>query len=479
MRTAALLALAICIGATTATGHAQGQAVELWTTSSDEAGVVAGLEPQPRVSFAADSDNNVLAITVDESKVYQRMEGGGGAFTDSAAWLINQKLSAAQRDQVMKRIFDPTAGIGLSFLRNPMGSSDLTRAWYTYDDDTEDRSDTSLPHFTIEHDFADVIPLTKIARKLDPQLTLMINAWSPPGWMKSSGSLVAGGVLPEYYAHQANYHVKAIQAYESEGLHVNYVSLNNEPTCCASINYPSVLLITSDDMATMLKDYWFPAFKKNRLTAKILLLDFNWNSADLVEPLLKDAAIRTSPYLGGVAWHGYSGDVTVQSRMHDQYGVDQFFTERSGFSGGSRQQKQDMTDMVRVIRNWGKTFVKWPVAVDENNGPNRGGCDTCRGLVTVHTKDSRAGQVDYTIEYYTMGQLTKFVPNGSYRIDSTDNPDLLNVAFKDPNRALVLIAYNNTTTSQTFKVRWRSTSFTYTLPVNTTVTFRWSVNEKQ
>ena len=41
--------------------------------------------------------------------------------------------------------------------------------------------------------------------------------------------------------------------------------------------------------------------------------------------------------------------------------------------------------MVHVTRNWGKTFVKWPVAVDENNGPNRGGCDTCRGLVTIHT----------------------------------------------------------------------------------------------
>jgi glucosylceramidase len=137
-----------------------------------------------------------------------------------------------------------------------------------------------------------------------------------------------------------------------------------------------------------------------------------------------------------------------------------------------------MQDMVHVIRNWGKTFVKWPVAVDENNGPNRGGCDTCRGLVTVHTRDTRAGQVDYTIEYYTMGQLTKFVPNGSYRIDSTENPDILNVAFRDPNGSLILVAYNNTTTTQAFKVRWRSESFHYTLPVNTTATFRWTRDDR-
>lgn len=114
--------------------------------------------------------------------------------------------------------------------------------------------------------------------------------------------------------------MKSIQAYESQGLHVNYVTLNNEPTFCKIINYPSILLITPSDMATMLKNYWFPAFKANHLTTKILLLDFNWNSANLVEPLLKDEAIRASPFVGGVAWHGYGGDVAVQSEIHDRYG---------------------------------------------------------------------------------------------------------------------------------------------------------------
>ena len=52
-------------------------------------------------------------------------------------------------------------------------------------------------------------------------------------------------------------------------------------------------------------------------------------------------------------------------------------------------------------------------------GPHNGGCGTCTGLITVHNGDSRSGQVDYTIEYYTMGHLTKFVKPGAYRIDST------------------------------------------------------------
>jgi hypothetical protein len=79
--------------------------------------------------------------------------------------------------------------------------------------------------------------------------------------MKSSGSLVAGAVLPEYYAHHANDDVKTTQAYEAHALQVNYVSLNNEPTCCPSINYPSILLITSSQMATMLKGLLVPGLQ--------------------------------------------------------------------------------------------------------------------------------------------------------------------------------------------------------------------------
>ncbi len=464
-------ALGIASGAGIAA--AQTAPVQLWITTSDDAGVVKGLERQPDIAFAAEGQSAAATIDVDDSKTFQTMEGGGASFTDGAAWLINEKLSPVQREEVMRRLFDPKEGIGISFLRNPMGSSDLTRKWYTYDDDESDKTDASLPHFSIDHDRADVLPLTKWARQLNPELTLMMNPWSPPPWMKSSGSLVAGGVLPEYYAHHVNYFVKTIQAYEAAGVHIDYVTLNNEPTCCTSINYPSVRMITSDDMITMLKNYWFPAFQANHLTTKILLLDFNWNSVALLEPLLQDPAIRNSPYVGGVAWHGYGGDVTVQSTIHDRYGMDAFLTERAGHAGGSKSQKADFEMMVGVLRNWGKAIVRWPVATDENFGPHVGGCAGCAGLVTVHTDDAYAGQVDYGIQYYTLGHLTKFVRKGAYRIDSTANSDILNVAFKNPDGSLVLLAYNDTDSPQSFRVRWHKHAFDYTLPVNTSVTFVW------
>jgi len=92
-------------------------------------------------------------------------------------------------------------------------------------------------------------------------------------------------------------------------------------------------------------------------------------------------------------------------------------------------------------------------------------------VITVHT--DVPDKVDYTIEYFTMGHYTKFVPIGSFRIDSTANSNVLNSAFTTPDGSLVLIAYNNTTSSQSFKVVWNAQSFHYTLPINTSVTFRW------
>jgi hypothetical protein len=75
--------------------------------------VIAVLEERASLSSRPNPDDGVASIAVDQSKVYQRVEGGGAAFTDGAAWLINRKLSAAQRDPVRLRLFDSRAGIGL------------------------------------------------------------------------------------------------------------------------------------------------------------------------------------------------------------------------------------------------------------------------------------------------------------------------------------------------------------------------------
>ena len=165
---------------------------------------------------------------------------------------------------------------------------------------------------------------------------------------------------------------------------------------------------------------------------------------------MDDATVRNDPLFGGVAWHGYDeGSAAEQTTVHNQYpNIGPFDTEHSGGTWIANQQNEDMNNIIDYTRNWGQTVVKWSLAVDQNMGPHNGGCGTCTGLITVHNGDSRSGQVDYTVEYYDMGQLTKFVKPGAYRIDSTANSTVPNVAWINPDGSKALVAYNGSGATQ-------------------------------
>ncbi|WNI19060.1 ricin-type beta-trefoil lectin domain protein [Actinacidiphila sp. ITFR-21] len=458
--------------------HAAGESVQVYlTTTSDSGGrtVSKGLQQQTPVSFAAGTGGAGQQITVDENTKYQQFTGGGASFTDTAAYLLNSSgaLSAATRTSVMQKLFDPVNGIGLDFLRNPIGASDLARDNYTFDDMPAGQTDPTLAHFSIAHDLTDVLPLTKQARQLNPAVTVMATPWTPPPWMKDNGAYSQGWLQSQYYAAYAQYFVKYIQAYQAQGVPINYITVQNEPTCCGG--YPSAQW-NGSGLAYFTKTNLLPALHAAGLSTKVLALDWNWDSyAGYAAPTVDDATIRNDPNFGGIAWHGYEGDVGQQTTIHNQYpNVPAFDTEHSGGTWIGNQEKEDMENLIDYTRNYGQSWVKWSLAVDQNMGPHNGGCGTCTGLVTVHNGDSRSGQVDYTVEYYTMGHLTKFVQPGASRIASTDNSTVRNVAWKNPDGSKALIAYNESASAQTVRVNWGNENFSYSLPGGAAATFTWA-----
>jgi glucosylceramidase len=464
-----------------AAAHAANESVNSWLTTTNDSGgrnVTRGLEQQAPVSFGSSSPGADQTITVDENTHYQSFVGAGASMTDTAGYLLGSSgaLSDASRNAVMTKLFSPTDGIGVDFLRNPMGASDLARYNYSYDDLPAGQTDPGLNNFSIAHDLVDILPLTKQAEQLNPDLKLMGVPWSAPAWMKDNGKFTNRGWLEsQYYAAYAQYFVKYIQAYQANGVHVDYVSAQNEPTCCGNddTNYGSMNWNGSG------LDYFsgtdlLPAFHAAGLSTKLLVLDFNWGDYnDLGSVPMGDAALRNDPNFGGIAWHGYGGDVSEQTTIHNQYpSTDAFDTEHSGGTWIGNQQREDMENIIDYTRNWGRTVTKWSLAVDQNYGPHAGGCGTCTGLITVH--DDGSGQVDYTVEYYDMGQLTKFVRPGAVRIDSTDNSTIRNVAWRNPDGSKALVAYNESSAPQSVKVNWGNESFTYTIPGSTSATFTWS-----
>src|SRR4029077_19348886 len=150
-------------------------------------------------------------------------------------------------------------------------------------------------------------------------LKIMANPWSPPGWMKDSGSMIGGSLLSSMYPQFANYFVKYIQAYAQAGINIDYISLQNEPLFLPN-SYPGMCMPAAavfpstdcplqtaqsqTDQTTALFTYVFPALSAASLNTKVLVYDHNWDRPDYAENVLMNQNLSQ---IAGVAWHGYGG----------------------------------------------------------------------------------------------------------------------------------------------------------------------------
>jgi O-glycosyl hydrolase len=445
--------------------------VKVWVTKADQSKLLAA---QPDVSFGPVVQGSQV-IDVDENNQYQQMDGFGGAMTDSSAWLLYTQMPEAQRKDLMTKLFSRTDGIGVSFMRVPMGASDLVHGpAYTYDDMPAGQVDPSLSHFSIDHDMAYIIPALKDALALNPDLKLMANPWSPPAWMKTSDLLGNGTLLPQYYTAWAQYFVKFVAAYKAQGVPIWAISMQNEPHYEPG-SYPGMRLEPADE-ATLAKQFLAPAFKAAGLDVKIMVWDHNWDNTSYPIDVLSDPAAKA--VVAGTAWHCYAGSFFAQGIVHDAFpDMPMWETECSGFTslGFGDGFKNDMSDlMIGSVRFWAKSIIKWPMVTNTTNGPNTGGCGTCIGFATIDPA-APAGYT-YTRDYFSIGQVSKFVRPGAYRVASSGFTfhGFGTVAFKNPDGSKVLVATNPFNFDSTIVVRWGDRSFTYNVPAQSAATFTWS-----
>ncbi|MFE9202497.1 discoidin domain-containing protein [Micromonospora sp. NPDC007230] len=415
-------------------------------------------------------------ITVDSQRRYQEITGFGASFTDSSAWLVGTRLDNEQRDAVMRDLFSGQ-GIGLSFLRQPMGSSDFAvNGNYSYDDMPPGQTDPALAHFSIDHDRAYIIPLLKRARQLNPKLTVMASPWSPPGWMKTSDSMIGGTLKPDAYQPLADYFAKFLEAYGEAGVPVRYVTPQNEPLYVPS-GYPGMSL-SAEQQNNLIKNYLGPALRDRDLGTEILGYDHNWDVVSYPETMYADPA--TAGFVAGTAWHCYGGDVRAQAVSHNDYpNKPAWHTECSGGTWEGDEQAGFAGALGLIInstRDWARGVIRWNMALDQNNGPTNGGCLTCRGVVTV--AQDAAGHWSYakTVDYWALGHASKFVRPGARRVASNSfgAGDVQDVAFVNPDGSTALVAFNSANSLKTFRVQWGNKWFTYRLAGGAAATFTWT-----
>ena len=206
--------------------------------------------------------------------------------------------------------------------------------------------------------------------------------------MKTSGSMLGSNpetnepssLRPEFYPAFANYLVKTMQGYQAAGVPVYALSVQNEPLY-APPTY-SGMQMRAEEQADLSPTICGPAMAAAGLKTKVMAYDHNWDRPEYPETVLKDP--KAGALTAGTAWHHYAGDPNVMSEFHEEFPQkDQWVTEASGGLEKGNVLADEATELIDSIRNWAKSYVLWGLATDENHGPHVGGCDACRGLVTI------------------------------------------------------------------------------------------------
>ena len=458
----------------TQTLEAESPPVRVWVTDpvSLEFLLAAG-EVLPASLNRKDSD-----IVFRPEVRFQTMEGFGASMTEASAVVI-QSLSASDRDRVMKLLFDPGEGLGISLLRQPMGASDFASSIYSYDDQPRGKIDPELKDFSVSRDDQAVVPLLQQALALNPSLRLLASPWSPPAWMKSGETMLGatGGFLkPEFFPAYARYFVKFIEAYAQRGLPILAVTPQNEMDYGPKA-YPGMLW-TAEEEGRFIREDLGPALEKAGLNVKILAWDHNWDKADFAIEMLSDPA--TARYIAGTAWHYYGG----HARAMDAIGAlfpdkELWFTEGGsgrwiGHDTFAGQFADGIRQAVSITSHGAKAFLWWNLALDQNNGPVVYPNTDNYGLLRIDTAAKTVTE-PYRACFYTLGHFSRFVVPGAVRIQAlAADPAVGAVAFQNPDGTLVAVLANLLDEPRTVNLAEGTLEWAVTLPAQGAVTCVWT-----
>lgn len=429
---------------------------------------------EANLSIKASAPTSWPIVTVDTAITYQTIEGYGAALTGSSAYLMNRKMSSGARGTLLRELFDPATGIGISYLRLTMGASDFSLSNFSYNDIPTNETDFDLQHFSLSQDTLDVIPVAKEIAEVYPDMTFMGSPWSPPAWMKTSKSMVGGSLRTDCYATYAAYFVKYIQGMSLKGIKIDAITPQNEPLYSTAA-YPCLDMPASAQLS-FIKDHLGPAFAQAGLDTKIILYDHNWDHPEYPITILNDPDAKQ--YIAGSAFHAYGGQVSAMTTVHNAHpdkGL--YFTEISGgdwatdFSDNLIWNMQNI--FIGTARNWSKNALLWNLALDENDGPQNNGCGDCRGVVTIN---SGSGVVTRNVEYYAIAHFAKFIRPGAVRTNTKLASGLGNfdaVSFQNTDGSKVLVALNTNLEAKVFTIKQDKKYMYYTLPARSVATITW------
>ncbi|KAF7290463.1 Glycoside hydrolase family 30 protein [Mycena kentingensis (nom. inval.)] len=373
---------------------------DIWQTKWDRSKLFTSLAPSTPVNFAAPGAAASVNIAVSETSVFQTMNGFGGSLTDSAALTLNnlKTKNSANYKSLLTYLFSATEGAnaaGFHYVRVPIGASDFSAKVYSLDDVS---GDTSFASFNINNAPSYLFSVLLDILAVNPAVKVHLVPWSPPGWMKTSGTMNGGAISSNMVQFYPTYLLKAVQGFRAKGIPVFAVSVQNEPEN-SNPTYPTCTWTAAQEgqVGTALRTL----LNNNGLSSvKLYGYEHNWNDAAGYPVNLMNAA--GSAY-DGVAFHCYSGSFTDMAKFRSAYPTKNMaFTECTGTVGSDwwSDVKWYMTNLwVGTVNQGANTGLMFNFALDGNGNPKLPGTTSCgggcRAIVSVNSDGSWSPNQDF------------------------------------------------------------------------------------
>ncbi|MFI6559273.1 glycoside hydrolase family 30 beta sandwich domain-containing protein [Streptomyces sp. NPDC050534] len=475
-------------------------------TGTYSTGGTQAWQPLPVVRTGGDSSGPVDATVVADPSATRQKYTGVGFSLDETSVSNLWKLTPAERAEAVRLLVDPKHGAGLDRFRLTIGSPDLIEHlpfWSEDDLPAGVTEDFGLKHFSIRRDVdLHIIDTIKLIQRYNPHATFFASAWSAPAWMKTNNRFTGEvalkpGSSTDYYQVGklrddcvdvfARYYVKFVQAYARHGVHVDALTLLNEPGM--DVVYPAmdISVAQQQKLALAMKR----EFRSARLDTQLYVHDFNfWDWRDPNSTATKnyhrifddapDGSVtgkQVRDAADAVAFHPYWGDPTVMRDAYEQTGKPVQMTETSDLSPST------VLDYFRLDAGsyilWAQTTdqdggtLHWTPARDNNIDWNQVAATTKwpNRLVTVHT-DTK----DFTVrdELYGIGQFAKYLSPGDVRLESSAAQNgVSNVIYRSGKGRYVAVLGNSTATDRTVRIVVGGQKFVATVPAGSFATYRW------
>lgn len=482
------------------------------------------IAPVQNVSFIVGHAPKGTLIKVNPAVIKQEIDGIGSSFTEASAFVLAH-LDKEKRAEVMEKIYSDK-GANFSLTRTHIGSCDFcVEGKYSY---LDKKGDTELKSFSIDPDKKgfnpekyngvedrsyDLLPMIKEALEIknqqkDNELRIVASAWTAPPWMKdiedwyikgtpeNNHQGTGGKLKPEYEKTYADYLIRYLKEYKSEGVDIWGITPVNEPH--GNNGQWESMHFTPESQNQFIKKYLGPKLAENGFNSvKLLIYDQNRDGLEhWTDVILGDEENAKFVYGSAVHWYESTNKVheDVFERVNakfpdhaiihtegciDDLGKDapggitdpKRFKETEWFDNDSFWWNENATDWAysatwqavkmedhpiytpvhRYARNiivslnhWLKGWIDWNVVLDQRGGPNHVG-NFCGAPIMI---DIESKHIYYTPIYYVLAQFSRTIRPGDKAVqtekilDGLDNDALHACATINDNNLLTVQLLN-------------------------------------